>query len=580
MRSLISFALALFLALWPALAPAQHGAPLANPSLQPPPEGAVLVTLSATGEDLELTEGAPGLTIEVLLENRTGHDLGDLEIAAPLPAHSRIDESWAGEPEANPGRIDGDWIKWDGLTIEEGERLGPFVYRVVPDGASDGAIIFREAAIQVELAWTEPSAGRATSGPLPLNGLWGEGGLRRTVLPSGLTIFTRERPDTSTVALRVAVRAGSRDEDATTLGGSHWLEHAFFLGTARRSVDEIDGAISAVGGFANASTGWDHTDYYNLVPAEHFELALDVLADQLLNSTFPRDAFERERRVVFEELKQRNDAPSVRAFDEFIALVFQVSPLRQHPSGTIESVQSIPIETILAYRDARYVTGNMAIAVSGSITHDAAVARIAEAFAGLPVGERSDRPSIAEPVQAEPRGLRIGDGTRLAEVRLGWPTPGDDHADSAALYVLDDILGATGRRLSEEIRDRRALATSVGVDYLAFHDAGALLLAATTQPDRADAVVELMLAEIERLRDGEVSEDDLRASLRAIAGRRALSDEPNLAQTGRATIEVSGVLDSSEEYQARLRAVTPEDVQRVAQQYLDPGNYTLVLVTT
>lgn len=172
----------------------------------------------------------------------------------------------------------------------------------------------------------------------------------------------------------------------------------------------------------------------------------------------------------------------------------------------------------------------------------------------------------------------MGRGDRVAEISLGWPVPGDDHADSAPLAIVEDILGATGQRLAEEIKDRRAMATAVDVGYIAFSDAGTMLLEATTQPDRADAVVELLLNEIRRLRDGDVSDDEVRASLRAMAGRRALAEESNQRQTSRAQAEVSGTLESWEEYMARLRAVTPADVQRVAQRYLDLQNYTLVIV--
>ncbi|HEX2184924.1 MAG TPA: insulinase family protein, partial [Chloroflexota bacterium] len=136
----------------------------------------------------------------------------------------------------------------------------------------------------------------------------------------------------------------------------------------------------------------------------------------------------------------------------------------------------------------------------------------------------------------------------------------------------------TGRRLTEELRDRRALVTSVTPSYLSFSDAGALMIAAATQPAREQEVIQLLLAEIERLRRGEVSEADIATSLRAIAGRRALYDELNLQQTERAATEVSGTLDSYAEYLARLRTVTAADVQRVAQQYLQPTNYTLVVV--
>jgi zinc protease len=440
----------------------------------------------------------------------------------------------------------------------------------------DGALIFRGASVEPTVLSPDPV--EPVTYPLRLNGLWGERGLRRTILPTGLTVFTVQRPDSRTVSMRMAVRAGSRDEDDVTSGGSHWLEHGHFLGTVRRSAGRIDDEAAGAGAHSNASTGWEATDYWYQVPLNRFDQGLDLLSDQMLNSTFPQEEFDRERPVVYEELKMRADTPSIRAFDEFINTVFQVSPLRRHPSGTIESVQSIPIPTILAYRAQHYTAENMAIALSGGIRHDAAVAAVASAFADLPQGPRWERPAVAEPVETTRRTVEVGSGNRAAEIRLGWPAPGDESDDSAAFYLLDDILGDTGRRLTEEIRDRRALATSVGSGYLDFADAGALMLNATTRPDLVDEVVELLLAEIRRVRDGSVTDEDVRVSLRALAGRRALEQETNNAQTGRAALEVSGVLDSYDEYLARLSRVTAADIQRVAQTYLDPQNFTLVIV--
>lgn len=546
---------------------------------------AVLVTASATGEDLDpLEPGTPagGLVLRFTIENQTAGDLSGVRLVAPFPVRSSVAGSWLGAPGQRPGALQAASIVWDGLSIRRGEQLGPFAYRVVPASGADGATIFRDESVRAEVTWSQTGAlpaGTASSERLRLNGLWGEGGLRRTVLPTQLTIFTRERPDTATVALQMGVRAGARDEDDTTHGGSHWLEHAFFLGTERRPNNRaIFGPIEAVGGNMNASTSFEYTNYYNTIPAEQFDLGLDVLADQLLHSTFPRDAFDRERQVVAEEIKRAIDNPGGRATREFLKLVFRVSPLRRDVLGPVESVASIPIDIILAYKQRHYVTGNMAFAAIGNLGHDDAVARIARAFAGLPRGNRQPRPDTPEPVQTAPRRLDLGDGSRLAEIRLGWPAPGDNHPDAPAMYMLADILGTTGRRLVEEIRDRRALASSVGIAFADFTDAGALMISAGTQPSRVAEVIDAILEQIRRVRDGDVSEEDVRISRRANAGRRALSDELNEAQANRAALEVAGTLDSFEEYLARLAPVTAADVQRVAQRYLDPVNYTLVVV--
>ncbi len=542
-----------------------------------PPLAGMLITLSATGEDIDDTTTG-SLVVRITLDNRTGQNVDDITVRVALPAGARASESGILQAGDITSTIEDAAVSWRIPGVHDGGRARVLAVRLEPEPGADGAVVFREATVRP--AVTGNGAG-ATTPPAPvlrLNGLWGEGGLRRTVLPTGLTVFTRERPDTPTVSVRIAVRAGARDETEQTRGGSHWLEHAFFLGTPTRPNNQaIFNDISTVGGQTNASTGWEATDYWHLVPADQFDLALDVLADQLLNSTFAREAFERERRVVFEELKLRNDTPSTRAFDEYLRLVFKVSPLRQDAGGTIESVQSIPIETILAYRAERYVTGNMAVAASGNLRHDPAVAVIERAFAALPIGARAVRPRVPEPVQTEPRRLEIGDGVRVANIVMGWPAPGDDDEESAAMFILQDILGATGRRLEEAIRGR-GLATAVNPGYIVFSDAGTMSVFATTQADRAEQVVQAILAQVQRIRDGDLSDEDVQTSLRAIGGRRALSEETNQGQTGRALTEVSGILDSFAEYVARLRLVTAADVERVARAYLDPANFTLVIV--
>jgi len=554
-------------------------APQASAQTQTAP--ALLLTLAATAEEASTTVAlgpdSGGLTIGLTVENSAGADLTDLRVRAPQPQMTTITSSSISRTGERPGTTDRDALLWSGLTLRRGERV-TFTYRVSPAPGADGAQIFRDAVVTPEITWNRPTAGRANVplGGLRLNGLWGEAGLRRTVLPSGLTLFTRERPDSPTVSIRIGVRAGSRDEDDTTSGGSHWLEHAHFLGTTKR--DNLDLEIEAIGGDSNASTGWEATDYWYLVPADEFDLAIDVLADQMINSTFRPERFEREKRVVFEELKLRNDSPSTRAFDEFINLVFQVSPLRRHPAGTIESVQSIPIPTILAYRQARYLTGNMAIATSGKLRHDETVDKIQRAFAGLTVGPRAVRPPTPEPPETTQRRLDVGDGNQLAEIALGWSAPGDTHADAPVMAIIEDILGETGRRLAEDIRDRRAVATSVDPSYFGFSDAGAFMISASTRPERSETVIDLILAQVRRLREGDVTDEEVQASVRAIAGRQALDDESNQRQTGRARDEVSGVLESSAEYVARLKRVTAADVQRVARQWMDLDNKTLIVV--
>jgi predicted Zn-dependent peptidase len=563
--------------------------------------GALQATLSATTENAGSTDPSlpPDLLIQITLDNEAGSDLNGLVLQTPIPNQTQVLDSWDGQEGQQPGYVGAGTISWEVATIPSGSQSGPFAYRIIPDDGVDGATIFVDASIQPVLATPASTPGRplnlSVQGPLPpslaeltpltdatvpvlpLNGLWGEENLRRTVLPTGLTIFTQERPDTPTVALRFAVRAGSRDEDDTTCGGSHWLEHAHFLGTTTRPDNQaIGAAIESVGGEFNASTGWEETSFWDLVPADKFNVAVDVLSDQMLHSTFPPEAFEREKQVIIQEIEGRADDPSTHAFDDFMELVFQTSPLRRSPAAT-SCLLTLPIATILAYRAQHYVTGDIAIAASGNLTHDAAVAMIRTAFAGLAVGPQFVRPVVPEPIERDPRELVDGNGSSADVIRLGWPVAGVNDADWAATTILADILSDTGRRIDQSLRDNNIFASGVGADYLDFSDAGALMLSATVAPSDRDAAVKLILQQVQQIRDGNVSDADVQAAIRATAGQRALDSELNLSQTDRASDAVAGVLFSYDEALARLDAVTPQDVERVAQTYLDPSADSLVV---
>jgi predicted Zn-dependent peptidase len=224
------------------------------------------------------------------------------------------------------------------------------------------------------------------------------------------------------------------------------------------------------------------------------------------------------------------------------------------------------------------VTAGVAIAVSGKLSHDEAIVKIAKAFAGLPVGPRFARPAVPEPIEREPRTFEGGDGTGPVTVRLGWSAPGADSPDWPAMVIVSDILGSIGQRLAETVRIHHAVATGIDASYLDFSDAGALMLGATVPPDQKDSVLDLLLTEIGRLRGGDLSDADVAEAIRATAGQRAVDAELNLRQTNRALEEEAGVLESYDEMLARLQGVTPAEVQRIAQTYLDPVNYSLVLL--
>ncbi|MCS6802474.1 MAG: pitrilysin family protein [Chloroflexota bacterium] len=510
-------------------------------------------------------QGLPG-GVEVGIVPR-GLPPGRRTVRLSLPPGAAVEAVWSGDPPSAAGVVREDHIAWSG------ESDGPYGARLrLPAG---------RASVHASAVIEGAEGGIATTGELPVGGIVSELAERATLLPNGLLVLTKERLDSSTVAVVVAVRAGSRDEDDTTSGGSHWLEHAHFLGTSRRPSNQaVFGAIEAVGGEINATTSWELTDYFIAVPAEEFRLALDVLADMLLDSTFPEEHFNRERRVVFEELNRRQNTPGALAGDLFYSNVFRIHPARRLIGGTIESVQNIPLATILAYREQRYVAGNMTIGIAGRVRHAEAVAAVEEAFARLPSGAWVHRPVVIEPAPEEAREVRVSLGERQAYLMMGGLAPAATSDDRDAFIVLDAILDHPGRRLASEIRDRRGLATSVGTSYFGLTDTGAWAASAVTTPDKLDEVKTLILAELQRVRDEPVSQQEIDDAVRSIRGSRQIAEERNLGQARRLARDAAlGLLEPWEHWLERLDRITPADVQRVARAYLDLDHLTTVVVT-
>jgi predicted Zn-dependent peptidase len=415
--------------------------------------------------------------------------------------------------------------------------------------------------------------------PLPARSTDLPDDVRQTVLPTGLTVLTKERTDPDAVAINVAVRAGSRDEDERTSGAAHFMEHMFFQGTPRRPTAlEVQRPITSRGGTLNATTGWELINFDAVVRSADAATAVDVLADILINATFDPVDVEKERRVVLQELNARQNNPNTRGSDLFFQTIFANHPARHLPGGNRESVLAIDRDTLLQFRDRWFVANNMVVAIVGNISHDEAVQLVAREFAGLP-----SRPVPPRPVPGG--GLRsaaverVSGGTVQAQVLVGMGAPSMADADRHVMAVLDAAVDNAGRRLFTEIRDRRGLAYSVGSSVVALSDTGAWVAAAGVDPDNVELVTELILAEVHRLRDEPLTETELENAKSYLEGRYVLGLETNLGQARRFSgQEALGLREPIAQSIARVRAVTAADVQRVAQQYLDVDNHVRVVV--
>src|SRR6266702_4354729 len=214
-----------------------------------------------------------------------------------------------------------------------------------------------------------------------------ERSIRRTVLPSGLTILTERMEHIRSVAMGVWIRAGSRHELPEVNGISHFVEHMVFKGTQSRSAKRIAREVDAIGGNLDAFTGKETICFNLKVLDEHVPTALDVLSDLVLNPVFAQEDIQRERGVILEEIKMDEDNPDYLVHEIFTQNFWKDHPLGKPILGTKETVRKFEQETLFGYYGERFLGGNMIFSAAGNLEHDWFVNEVAKRFAGLPSGQ-------------------------------------------------------------------------------------------------------------------------------------------------------------------------------------------------
>src|ERR1700716_3532246 len=212
--------------------------------------------------------------------------------------------------------------------------------------------------------------------------------VRKSVLPGGLRVVTEFLPAVRSVALGIWVGVGSRDEDESHAGATHYLEHLLFKGTRKRTALEISAGMDAVGGGMNAFTAKEYTCYYARVLDADLPLAIDVLSDMVTSSLIEPKDVDAERGVILEEIAMNDDDPSDSVHEAFVAQLFGDTPLGRPILGTVDSINGISRDRIFEHYRARYTPDSLVVAAAGSLDHDRVVELVREAFAPAQAGDR------------------------------------------------------------------------------------------------------------------------------------------------------------------------------------------------
>lgn len=394
--------------------------------------------------------------------------------------------------------------------------------------------------------------------------------IERTDLPSGLAVVTETLPGARSASFGCWIRIGGRDEVAELAGASHFLEHLLFKGTATHSGREISEAIESVGGELNAHTAHEHTAFYTRVPASAASVGLDLLADVVTSPAFGADDVESERQVILEELHQAEDEGDDRVLSLAHEALWGDHPLGREVLGSLASIDAMDRRTIAGFFAHHYHPENLVLVAAGAVDHGDVVAA-GERFPARPVGTRPVRTAPADGAPARGHAL-VRRPLEQAHVAVVWPGIAADDPDRYALSVCNQIFGGgLSSRLFQEIREERGLAYSVFSSVAAYSDAGSLVAYAGTSPERVSEVRKLVVETAAALVADGVTDREWEVARGYLEGASLLGLEDSgsvMARLGN-HLCAKGRVTPLDKQLAKLRAVTPDDVHRVARRLLD-----------
>ena len=402
-------------------------------------------------------------------------------------------------------------------------------------------------------------------------------GVRRTVLPNGLTVITRETPGSGVVAVNTWVKAGYFNEPDEVAGMAHLFEHMFFKGSKQfPGAEQISEELSAAGGRSNAGTIYDTTNYWFYLPKENFRRALEIQADAIANPLFDAAELKKESEVVIEESNRKRDNPPAMAAELMYATAFTQHRMKRWRIGSNDVLRNIKRDNLLAFFETLYRPENMILVVAGDVTHAEALRAVNDTFGKLSKGKLDKKFGPAEPAQTEFRYGQSAADLRQSYSVIGFHTVGADHKDVVVLDVLASILGQG--RTSRLYRNAVApdAAGTATASHITFGDIGMFEVDASFDEKNRAEVDRRVLREIERIKTSGPTAFELQLAKNRLESGSVLGLESVLGQA-----QTLGELETRNGYRSlatdlqRVQALTAKDVTDAARRYLTLQNMTL-----
>lgn len=395
-------------------------------------------------------------------------------------------------------------------------------------------------------------------------------GYHKITLPNSIRLIGEEVPGFNSCTVGIFVFTGSRDEKFNQLGIAHFTEHMLFKGTEKRTALEISKAIDNVGGILNAYTNKEYTCYYAKVVSDKMDLALEVLADMFLNSTFPEDELEKEKEVIVQEIHMVNDTPDELIHDILLESLFGKHGLGSFILGTEEIVRGFESRTIKNFVEDFYLNERIVIACAGNFKWEKFKNKAEELFGirQVNITKFPERKVNVSPTKIEVKKEHLNQ----VHVAIGFPIVSIYHEDKYPLKILNYILG-TGMSsiLFQELRESSGYVYSTYSSISLYQDTGILYIYFATTPEKKDLCMEKIENILNRLKAGNITDDDITNAKEQIKGYTLISldsSDAKFSYNARSELYFNKYMPIEAELE-KIFLLRKSDIVDVANKYLD-----------
>jgi zinc protease len=402
-----------------------------------------------------------------------------------------------------------------------------------------------------------------------------------TLTKNGLTVLYRHDTSAPVGGLMVTYLVGSRYEATGHTGATHLLEHLMFKGSKRfpkvRGMSVID-RLEEKGARMNASTWFDRTNYYEVLPQQHLEFAIELEADRMRNAVITEKDKQEELPAVQSEYAMVKNMPTEELETHIWATAFQAHPYHHSTIGWLSDVENVSLQRLKQFYDTYYWPDNAVVSVISPFDRSTTLGLVKKHFEKVPRAPFAiPQPYTQEPEQTGPRFVDVRRAGTTNIVSIAFKVPEARHTDTTTLLVLEEILGAGRKssRLYKTFVDSR-LAVSAHVNYWPFHDPSLFAISVELAPGvQHEKVQELILKELKRLEDG-VTPDELHQAHMAVRTDLARSQDGHLSALSVLNEAIAtGDWRFYYDLPAKLKKVASNSVVDVARRYFSENGMTV-----